>query len=312
MSDVIGRILEQPVTHGTVVTVGTFDGVHLGHRDVLARLIATAKSLQLPSLAVTFSPHPLEIVNPQYAPALLTTYEEKLELLSQSGLQYVAVVPFTPALAALEAEEFVRVLLERYRLKELLVGYDHGFGRGRLGDASVLVRLGEKYGFGVTVLTPVHSSDGRDISSSSIRRAISEGDLKSAELGLGRPYSVSGKVEGGDKRGRLLGFPTLNISLPAERKLLPPDGVYAVKVYTRGGPFAGMMNLGGRPTFGSSERRIEVHLFDAEGDWYGAPVRVDFVQWIRETRSFPDANALIEQLKSDEMASRRALIMPSV
>lgn len=293
---------------GAVVTVGTFDGVHRGHFDVLSRLVARAHEVGLPSVVVTFDPHPLEIVNPDAAPLLLTTFREKLEVLAQSGVSYVAVLPFTRALASMEAETFVDSgLLERFAMRELLVGHDHGFGRGRLGDTEVLRSLGRDRGFGVTVLEPVEAADGRAVSSTGIRRAIAGGDLARAAEGLGRHYSVSGTVGVGDQRGRTLGYPTLNlIGVPA-KKLLPPDGVYAVMVQTPQGEFGGMLNLGPRPTFGDASRRIETHVFDANHDWYGAPIRLDFIARLRATESFENVSALVTQLQHDEMAARAAL-----
>jgi riboflavin kinase / FMN adenylyltransferase len=293
---------------GAVITVGTFDGMHRGHQDVLTRLVARGLETGRPSVVITFEPHPLEIVNPQAAPLLLTVHDEKLELFAQSGISYVAVLEFTPALAAYEAEAFVDLVLrERFAMRELLVGHDHGFGRGRLGDSDVLRALGKSRGFGVTVLPPVHSADGHPISSTAIRRAVAGGDLGRAEAGLGRRYGVSGRVIGGDKRGRLLGYPTLNLEPPSSRKLLPPNGVYAVRVQTPQGVFGGMLNLGPRPTFDDHERRIEAHIFDASHDWYGANVRLDFVAWLRETRTFPGVDALRNQLAEDERAAREAL-----
>ena len=293
---------------GAVVTVGTFDGVHRGHHDVLARLAALAGETDRPSVVVTFEPHPLEVVRPSAAPPLLTLHDEKLELFAQCGVSYVAVLPFTPTLASYEAEEFVdAVLLERFRVAELLVGHDHGFGRGRLGDIDVLKALGASRGFGVNVLPPVHSANGRAISSTAIRTAIMHGDLQTAAAGLGRPYSLAGKVVWGDQRGRRLGYPTLNLQPPPIRKLLPPDGVYAVRVQTPQGPFGGMLNLGPRPTFGDASRRIETHVFDAAHDWYGAPIRLDLIARIRDTRSFDGIEALRAQLARDEASARETL-----
>jgi riboflavin kinase/FMN adenylyltransferase len=292
---------------GAVITVGTFDGVHVGHRDLLARVTNRAVELSLPSLLVTFEPHPLEVVNPPAAPLLLTTTEEKLEAIADIGLDYVAVVPFTPALAALDASEFVeRVLLERFCLRELVIGYDHGFGRRRAGDVNVLRELGQRHDFGVGVVDAV-SLDGVPASSSAIRRAVSYGDLQRAERFLGRRYSFAGRVGRGNERGRLLGFPTLNISLTSTRKLLPPPGVYAVLVQSARGSFGGMMNLGPRPTFGDSALSLEVHLFDVSGDWYDQSVRVEFVRRLRETVRFESPDALVAQLQADERAARAAL-----
>jgi riboflavin kinase/FMN adenylyltransferase len=297
-----------PLTDGAVITVGTFDGVHRGHQDVLATLVRLGTSRGLPSVVITFEPHPLEVVNPSAAPPLLTLHDEKLEMFAQSGVSYVAVIPFTPQLAALEAEQFVdEVLLGRYALRDLLVGHDHGFGRGRMGDIEVLRALGAVRGFGVTVLPPVQTGDGHAISSTAIRRAVAGGDLARAAAGLGRPYSIAGVVVQGDQRGRTIGYPTLNLTPLDSRKLLPPDGVYAVRVQLPEGAYGGMLNLGPRPTFGDTARRIETHVFDASRDWYGARVRLDFVARLRGTRPFAGIDALREQLATDEKRARAAL-----
>ena len=293
---------------GTVLTVGTFDGVHRGHRLVLARLSARARETGLASVLVTFSPHPLEIVNPAAAPPLLTAGEEKTEVLVESRIDYAVVLPFTPSLAAYNAEQFVdEVLLRRLGMRELFVGYDHGFGRARAGDVEVLRALGATRGFGVEVVPPVQGRDGRPISSTSIRRSVAGGDLAHAADGLGRPYSVSGVVVQGAGRGRVLGFRTLNIAAPPARKLLPPEGVYAIRAETASGPFGGMLNLGPRPTFGESAVTLEAHLFDAEGDWYGSRVRIDFIARLRDTKKFAGPEALTRQLASDEQMARVAI-----
>ena len=283
-----------PTVKGTVVTVGTFDGVHRGHLDVIRRLVDQAKDRNLPSLLVSFDPHPLEIVNPAAAPPLLTTSEEKLEVIAETGVEYFALVPFTHDLAQYGAEEFVdRVLRARFRMSELLIGYDHGFGHRRAGNVEVLKSLGAERGFRVDVVEPVSLGDGQHVSSTSIRRAVAGGDLQRAAEGLGRPYSLSGIVVAGNSRGRQLGFATINLSSPSPRKLLPPEGVYAVMVQTPLGRYGGMMNLGPRPTFGDPEMSIEAHLFDVSADFYGMRVRVDFVEFLRETRRFADVGELV-------------------
>jgi riboflavin kinase/FMN adenylyltransferase len=297
-----------PDVDGTIVTVGTFDGVHRGHQDVVHRLVARAEAAGLRSVLVTFEPHPLEVVNPAVAPPLLTPGVERLEVLAETGLDYVAVVPFTRRFAQLEADQFVDLVLRgRMRMRELLIGHDHGFGRGRAGDVEVLRALGADRGFRVDVVDPVSDGDGRPISSTEIRRAVAGGDLPRAARGLGRPYAASGRVVRGEQRGRLLGFPTLNVELPSPRKLLPPEGVYAVRVQTPRGPFGGMLNLGPRPTFGDERSSIEAHLFDASGEFYGTWLRVEFVARLRDTRRFPSAEALVEQLGRDADDARRAL-----
>jgi riboflavin kinase/FMN adenylyltransferase len=297
-----------PHVAGTVLTVGTFDGVHRGHLDVLARLVARAHARSLPSLLVTFEPHPLEVLNPASAPQLLTTRREKLAALAATGLCYAAILPFTPQLAAQSAEQFVdQVLRARFRMTELLVGHDHGFGRGRAGDADTLRALGTARGFGVEVVSPVEGPSGETVSSTVIRRALAAGDLAAAAAALGRAYGVAGQVVAGDARGRTLGFPTLNVLPESPRKLLPPDGVYAVAVSTHRGRFGSMMNLGGRPTFGDERRTLEAHLFDASGDFYGQHVQVDFIARLRDTVRFTSADALKAQLAEDERAARAAL-----
>lgn len=301
-----------PTVTATVVTVGTFDGMHRGHRDVVQRLVDRAAAAGLPSLLVTFDPHPLEIVNPAAAPPLLTVREEKMEILAETGVDYVAVLPFTRQLADYTAENFVELVLRgRFRMKQLLIGYDHGFGRSRAGDVSVLRSLGERDGFDVEVVEAVEAPDGHSISSTAIRRSVAGGDLDRAAEALGRLYSVGGRVGRGEQRGRQLGFPTINLT-PLPRKLLPPEGVYAARAQTPQGTFGAMVNLGPRPTFGDATVGIEAFLFDTDVDLYGAHVRLELVSRLRDTRKFPDAAALIEQIKRDEIAARSALTVLSV
>ena len=232
-------------------------------------------------------------------------------MFAESGINYVAVVPFTKTLQRYDAAAFVdQILRQRFHVKHLVIGHDHGFGRGRAGDVEVLRRLGETRGFTVEVVPAVESADGVAISSTTIRQAIVAGELERAATLLGRAYSVAGRVQGGDRRGRLLGFPTINLGTPSPRKLLPPAGVYAVRAQTHLGAFGGMMNLGPRPTFGDDTLAIEVHLFDADGDFYGRAVRIDIVSRIRDTRKFDGVEALVAQLREDEQEARRALTQP--
>jgi riboflavin kinase/FMN adenylyltransferase len=299
-----------PHLTGTVVTVGTFDGVHLGHWNVLSRLTRRATEVGLPSVLLTFDPHPLEIVNPSVAPALLTAGDEKLELLAESGLDYAVVLPFTRELSAFSADAFVETVLRGgLRMVELLIGHDHGFGRGRAGDVATLEALGVRDGFRVEVVPPVLAADGHPISSTSIRRAIAGGDLRRASASLGRLYAIGGRVTTGEGRGRLLGFPTINLPIPSARKLLPPAGVYAVRTQTPVGAYGGMMNLGPRPTFGDDEISAEIHLFDVAANLYRAHVRVEFVDRLRDTRRFESPQALAAQLRDDEALARDALTL---
>jgi riboflavin kinase/FMN adenylyltransferase len=293
---------------GSVATVGTLDGVHLGHRDILRRLHDRSNALGLPAVVITFRPHPLEVVNPGAAPMLLTPESEQLDALADSGPLSVVVLPFTSDLARYSADAFVsELLVERYHVRELVIGYDHGIGRGRQGDADLLRALGERCGFGVDVMPPTLDAAGAPISSSAIRTSIAHGDLERAGRSLGRAYGFRGVVVPGAQRGRDLGYPTLNVALLSARKLLPPEGVYAVRAQTVRGSFSGMMNLGSRPTFGEFDRTLEVHLFDASGDWYGEAVSVELIRRLRNTVRFTSVDALVAQLGVDAAEARLAL-----
>lgn len=297
--------------HGTVITVGTFDGVHRGHVLVLERTAQRARDSGLVSIALSFDPHPLDVVNPSAAPPFLTLWEEKLEMLAQTSIDYVAVVPFTAELSAYSADEFVeRILVDSFGMRELFIGHDHGFGKGRAGDVESLRMIGRRRGFPVEVVDAVLGTDGSAISSTAIRRAVAHGDLARAADGLGRRYAVTGHVAAGEGRGRALGFPTINLEVASRRKLLPPHGVYAVHVEGRAGSFGGMMNLGPRPTFGDDRITFEVHVFDAGGDWYGEPVRVEFVSRLRDTMKFSGPAELVTQLQRDAESARAALTAP--
>lgn len=283
----------------TVATVGTFDGVHRGHWAVLEEIARRAKESGRASVLVTFEPHPLEVVNPAAAPPLLTTAEEKRLFLAQTPIDRVAFVAFTEELRDWPPERFVREVLEgHFEVGELVIGYDHGFGRGRSGDVELLRRIGREDGFEVDVVPAVHL-DGRAISSSLIRRAVAGGDLATAERALGRPYSVMGKVVRGAGRGRGIGVPTVNLAPPSPRKLLPPDGVYAVTVSWRGGVNGGMANLGARPTFGDHARTLEAHLFGFSGELYDEMVTIEFIARLRETMRFATPEELGRQLEED-------------
>jgi riboflavin kinase/FMN adenylyltransferase len=293
-----------------VVTVGTFDGVHLGHRAVLDEIARRAAASQGTSVLVTFEPHPLEVINPSAAPQLLTLPDEKRMYLAQSPVDRVAFVPFTPELRNLTPEEFVRGVLEaQFQVGELVIGHDHGFGRGRTGDVGFLRRMGEQDGFAVDVVAPVLLEDGRPISSTLIRRAVAGGDLETAARALGRPYGLLGTVVHGAGRGRTIGIPTVNLAPPGPRKLLPPDGVYACVVSWQGESHGAMANLGPRPTFGETARALEAHLFGFTGDLYGAEVHVEFHRRLRDVMAFQSVDALKAQLQRDRESALAALRM---
>ncbi len=292
---------------GTVITVGTFDGIHRGHWAVLQEIRRRALESGRRSVLVTFHPHPLRIVRPDQAPPLLTTPAEKKEILAETGLDYAVFLSFNHILAAYSPRRFVEeILLGRLGVQELVIGYDHGFGQGRSGDVDTLRTIGEELGFVVDVVSPISSRDV-PVSSSRIRNALLDGKVEVAQEGLGRPYCMRGLVIRGDGRGRKLGFPTANLRVPLNGKLIPPPGVYAVRGGLRRGVFGGALHIGPRPTFSGSPPTIELHLLDFEGDVYGEEIRVEFIRHLREVRPFSSASALVEQLKSDIESTRAAL-----
>ncbi len=296
-----------PSDRGTVVTVGTFDGVHRGHWAVLQEIRERAHATGRRSVLVTFDPHPLRIVRPEDAPPLLTTPLEKKEILAESGLDYAVFVSFTERLSRYEPRRFVEeILVARLRVEELVIGYDHGFGRDRAGNAATLVEIGRDLGFAVDVVPPV-AAGAEPISSTRIRAAIEAGRMDEARECLGRPYSMRGIVVRGDGRGRQLGFATANLVVSGEGKLIPPAGIYAVSGVLRSGTFQGALHLGPRPTFKGSPPSVELHLLDFDRDIYGEEVRVDFVEYLRPVLPFDGAEALVQQMIKDVEMARHVL-----
>jgi len=293
-----------PDVPGTVITVGSFDGVHLGHWAVLREIRERAARRACASVLVTFDRHPLTVVRPGHAPPLLTTPDEKKEILSQTGVDYVAFLPFDWNLSRYTPAEFVRlVLVKRFRVQELVIGYDHGFGRSRAGDIHVLRRLGRELGFDVDVVSAV-SAGQRAVSSTQVRALVSDGDMEAANRDLGRPYSFRGIVVHGLGRGRSLGFPTANIQPPSGGKLLPPRGIYAVRASFGTQIREGLLHLGPRPTFVGSPPSIELYILDFEGDIYGEAVRVDFLKRLRDVRPFDSVSSLVDQMRRDTTDAR--------
>jgi riboflavin kinase / FMN adenylyltransferase len=299
------------VTRENVVTVGTFDGVHRGHKQVLDALCDAARRKGIPSLLVTFDPHPLRIVRPATAPLLLTTPPEKIEILAQTDVDRVALLRFTPDLARLSPGSFVEhVLMSRFRMKHLVIGYDHGFGRDRSGDVATLRPIGRRLGFDVEVVPPVQTDGDEPVSSSRVRHAVAAGNVALAARGLGRPYSLTGTVVRGAGRGRKLGFPTANIEVASPDKLLPHEGIYAVRA-ALGDRFAdGVLHLGPRPTFAGLPPSIELHLFDFEGNLYGTRVTVNFHGRVRDIARFDSVEALVRAMEADCQEARRLLRAP--
>lgn len=289
---------------GSVVTVGTFDGVHLGHREVVREVVRRARASGRRSVVVTFDPHPLRVVRPDAAPPLLSTTAEKKVLLAGTGIQYLVILRFTPELQQYSARRFVEeILLGRLGMAELVIGHDHGFGRGREGSVETMQALGSEHGFGVEVVSAVEL-DGQPVSSTRIRVALEAGDVAAASRCLGWAYSAGGVVVHGQHRGRELGFPTANIRLDSAEKLLPAEGIYAVYGRFRGRRLPGLLHLGPRPTFPGDPPSIELYLLDWSGDLYGEKVEVELVRRLREIRPFSRVDALVEQMQRDEAEAR--------
>lgn len=292
----------------SVLTTGTFDGVHLGHQAILEYLAERATAVGGTATVVTFDPHPREVLGAGHV-SILTTLEERAEALAEHGVERFVVLPFTRDLSMLEPDDYVTdVLLGTVGMQEIVIGYDHRFGRNRAGDRSTLEALGRKHGFSVDVI-PAQIVDEIAVSSTKIRGALlNEGDVQLAAALLGRPYSLAGTVIKGDQRGRQIGFPTANLRAEHPRKLVPKPGVYAVRADTISGSFDGMMNIGRRPTFETDGSvQAEAHLLGFDGDLYGTLLRVHFVERLRDERRFDGVDALVAQLHEDQKQAERAL-----
>jgi riboflavin kinase/FMN adenylyltransferase len=298
------RGVSRPTPGSTVLTIGNFDGVHLGHRALLEKLSRTARAAGLPAAVLTFEPHPREFFDPGNAPARLTTLREKLELLAEYGVDIVTVARFDAAFAALDADAFIeRVLIGSQQLRHLIIGDDFRFGKKRVGDFALLERTGAERGFRVEAMDSV-VVEGERVASSGVREALAGGDMERAARLLGRPYAIDGRVVHGDKRGRQLGFPTANIRI--KHNPLPMSGVFAVEVSDYcGPPRPGVANLGIRPTVNGVRPLLEVHLFDFARDIYGAHLNVRFVHKLREEMKFSGLDALRAQIERDAAEARR-------
>lgn len=289
----------------SVVALGVFDGIHLGHRAILGTAVARGRARRARVVACTFDRHPMEVLQPARAPAPLTTLAERLDLIAQTGVDLALVLAFTPELATVEPEVFVKdIVIGRLHAQEVVVGYNHTFGRGARGDAALLCAVGAPLGLATHVVPPL-LVDGVPVSSSEIRTALKEGDVSRAARYLGRPYSIGGTVTRGAGRGRTLGFPTAN--LDPERPLLVPTGVYACRAEVLGGLHRAVLNVGVRPTFGDNALAIEAYLMDIAADLYGRPLRLHFVARLRGEQKFASVDELRAQIARDVEAARRAL-----
>ena len=289
-----------------VATIGNFDGHHLGHRALLQTVVATARKAQGISLVLTFEPHPVKILAPHVDLRFLTSPEEKLAHLEAAGIDEVVFLDFTPAFAAMSPSRFAEEVLHRsLALSELFVGNHFAFGKGRAGRIDDLVRFGGQFGFRVHAMTPV-MIEGDVVSSSRIRQLIQAGNMERAARLLGRVYGIRGTVVRGMQRGQAMGWPTANLRVPAGR-VMPPDGVYAARTVHGDQTHDAIAYIGTRPTFGASERLIEVNLLDHTSDLYGQEISVQFVAWIRGDHTFTSADELSKQIVRDVEQARISL-----
>ena len=292
----------------TVLTLGNFDGVHLGHREIFRRVVDKARELKGTAVVVTYEPHPLRLLAPDKAPLQLNTPEEKIRLLAASCIDLLVVLNFTRQLADMPAEVFVRdILVGKLGVKHLIVGYDYAFGRNRQGDTEFIEVQARRHNFSLEVLEPVRAAQ-QAYSSTAIRKILREGRVAEAVKVLGRNFTLDGEVVHGDGRGRKLGFPTAN--LVTQKEILPRDGVYAVKVKWRDEYFDGVINIGCRPTFAPSAPTLEIHIMDFHGDLYAERLRIYFVERLRDELRFASVEAL-QQAVAEDIARARELLAGS-
>lgn len=300
----------------TVLTVGTFDGVHAGHKVLINRVIEQAGKSDSRSVIVTFDPHPREIINPGKAGIkLLSTLDERSELLADLGVDEMVVIPFDRDFSLLTSEEFVRdIIWEKIGVGKFIIGYDHQFGRNREGTIETVQRLGNELGFNSQIVSK-QEVDDKTVSSTAIRNAIqNEGDMQLASTFLGRFYILHGRVVHGEKRGKKIGFPTANIEPESKKKIIPKNGVYAVWIRVDGRYYQGMMNIGIRPTFDGETKTLEVNIFDFNENIYGKMVQIQFADRIRDEQKFKGIDEIKKQLSNDKETAKNLLknIQPNI
>lgn len=285
------------ILDASCLTIGNFDGVHRGHAEIFSRLKQKSLDLGLPSVVVTFEPHPLKILAPESAPTLITTFEQKSLLIEEAGIDYLVVVPFSKEFSTVSASDFVlNILCRSLGMRHIIIGHDYAFGRGREGTFSTLATLGAQNRFSLEDLPPI-GEKGVIFSSSLVRSAVADGDMDTASGILGRYYQISGTVVHGREIGQLLGYPTANIS--TDNELIPSDGVYAVMVLVDGKLVKGACNIGMNPTFGGSGRTIEVFLIEFSGNIYDQMITVQFVKKLRGEQKFTEIDALKCAISND-------------
>ncbi len=291
--------------HNAHVTIGNFDGVHLGHMELFKAVVGRARQAGGTSIAVTFDPHPLKVLSPKGI-RLISTTQQKIELVEQAGLDVLVIIPFNQAVAATSAGEFLdRVLLERIGMKDLVAGYDYALGKGRQGDVFFLQEQGEQKGFPVTVVDAQYV-DGEIVSSTRIRELVIAGRMRDVRKMLGRFYQIRGDVQSGQQRGRKLGFPTANLRI-SEEDLCPKTGVYVTQVIYDGKQYGGVSNIGYNPTFGQSSLVAETHIFDFNADIYGRPLKINLLRHLRMEKTFDGPEALVRQISKDIAVAHKVL-----
>jgi riboflavin kinase/FMN adenylyltransferase len=289
--------------HPTAITIGTFDGVHIGHRKILERLINDAKKTNLRSTVLTFFPHPRMVLQKDTEIRLLNTIQEKIKILEHIGLDYLIIHPFTLEFSRISSTEFVRdILVNELKAKKIIIGYDHRFGRNRNANIQDLFAFGNTFNFEVEEIA-AQEIDDVSVSSTKIRNALIDGDIKTANEYLGYNYMLTGDVKKGKGLGRQLSFPTANLFIAEKYKLIPKNGVYVVKSILNGKLFYGMMNIGFNPTVDGSTKSIEIHFFDFNSDLYGQNIQVDIIERIRDEHKFKSLEELKTQLLKDKETS---------
>ncbi len=289
-----------------IATIGTFDGVHVGHQKIINRLKEIAREENGEVVLLTFHPHPRMVLQPAADLHLINSQREKIEFLEKAGIEHLIIYPFTKAFSRLTAVEYVRdILVNQMKIKRLVIGYDHQFGRNREGNFEHLLELAQLYGFEVEEI-PAQMINDVNVSSTKIRKALDIGDLDTVKNALNRPFTLTGTVVPGNKKGRLIGFPTANIQIEEATKIIPSDGVYAVRVQWNGRTFKGMLNIGVKPTVSENGKRsIEVHIFDFDEEIYDRKLTLELVRRIRNEKQFDSLEALRSKLHEDKIETLR-------
>jgi len=289
----------------TLLTVGVFDGVHLGHKYLISKLVEQARQQDLLSGVVTFRQHPQEVLHPETKLPFLTDLDERINLLRSEGVKIIVPISFTAESARLSARQFVKLLRKYLRMRGLVIGADFALGRNREGNADALRALGQEMGFSVTVV-PAVILNGEVVSSTTIRKALSKGDIEKVHRLTGRPFSLHGQVITGARRGVALGFPTANLDVAPEQAL-PPDGVYATWAYIDGGAYQSMTNIGHNPTFGDRKHAVEVYIVDYQGDLYGRELKIEIMGRLRDEKKFRTVEELKQQMAEDVKCGKAIL-----